>query len=258
MDYTTLVQCILNNDILSKAVKDLANRTKVLNLITPEWKSVLENNEIYQLHLSGKAQYSTGHSVAKEKAYCKRLKYKNEMFTFIIAGEWSLSKSKDKEDEYSIVSRGSEPLQLIAYSMRENPGTSLHDGGRFFIRHCNPDLCSDCRLVHQKYKVPFALHNWCVKSLQTFDGTQLSITFASKLQECLPKLGSFMGIFRMEIQSRLTFGSNCYKISGMVDEMIIFQHSILLPLERMCVESAENVPSIEFPDEDSIEDKNNR
>lgn len=255
MDYSTLVKCIFNNDILSKAVEDLANRTKILNLITSEWKHILENSDVYKTHLNGKAKYSKGHSVAKEKAFNRRLKYKNEMYTIIIAGEWSLTKTK--EDEYSVISRDCEPLQLIASSMREKTDNILHDGGRFFIRHCNPNLCSDCRSVHKKYEIPLTSQNWCVKSLRIFDGKHITMTFAHILQQSLPKMGSFMGIFRMQIQSRTTFGDDCYKIGGVIDEMIIFQHSILLPAGIICLESTESLPCVEYPNEELIEYKAN-
>ena len=229
MDYISLVNSILAKEVLLEAVNSLSSRVESLNLVTPEWKTILENSKVYETHSNRKAKYLKGRLVAKEKAYNKRLKNPNDFYNIIVAGEWSLSKSED--NDYSIVSRSCEPLQFIANSMKETSDSNLHDGGRFFIRECTVQFCDDCKQNHEKFQVPFVTKNWCVKSLRIFNGNNIMHSFAYVLQKMLSKMGSFFGILRMQITSRTTFGDDCYKIGGTIEELIVFQHTVLLPFD---------------------------
>lgn len=247
MDYSVLVANIISNDVLSKAVLELQERTKALNLITPEWKSLLENTPAYRVHTTGKATYFTGRPCKSEKAYLKPLKYKNEMYSVIVAGEWYLSKMEN--GEFSIVCRECEPLRYIALSMKVNDESQLHDGGRFFIRICKPSFCHTCAESHINHKVPILEKNWCVKSLRVFNGNGIKNEFTKNLQETLLTLGKFMGIMHMIIDRRTTYGSNNYKIGGIIEELIVFQNSVLLPSVSLYFGPTFDVPSIEFPEE---------
>lgn len=243
MNYSSLVNNILSKKVLSEALNNLQSRVESLNLITPEWKTVLENSKMYQTHSNGKAKYHKGHLVCNEKAYTRCLKNPNDYYNIIIAGEWTLQKSED--NEFSIVSRTCEPLHLIANSMRENLDSNLHDGGRFFIRECNIPFCDDCKKYHEKFKVPFVNKNWCVKSLRIFNGTTILYSFTHIIQQMLTKMGSFMGIFRMLITSRTTYGDNYYKIGGIIEELIVFQHTVLLPFD-LNLEASNMLPCTEY------------
>ena len=255
MNYLPLVNTILSHKIISEAIEELYSRVESLNLITAEWKETLENSEIYQKHCNGKVKYSKGYLVANEKAYNKKLKNSNDHYNIIVVGEWSLKKSKN--NEYSVVARMCEPLRLIGLSMRENTDSILHDGGRFFIRECSVSFCDECQTKHAEFKVPLLSKNWCVKSLRIFNGKSIQHTFTKVLQQNLLKTGSFMGIFRMRIHSRTTYGDNCYKIGGIIEELIVFQHSILLPT-ILNLEKTNISLSLEYAVEVEEEDEENK
>lgn len=248
MDYSVLVTHILGNEVLSNAVQDMEQRRHALNLVSSEWKSRLENTHAYQTHSNGKATYYTGRPCKGEKAYIRTLKFANEMYPVMLAGEWYLT--KNETDDFSIVSRECEPLRLIGMSMRSNSDSQLHDGGRFFVKTCDPILCHDCADAHVKYKIQIADKNWCVKSLRIFDGNSLKNEFTLSLQEHLMKYGGkFMGILYVIIDRRTTYGTNNYKIGGTIYELIVFQNSILLPSAPLNFAPSFNVPSIEFPED---------
>lgn len=247
MDYSVLVANIIGNDVLFNAVQELEERTHALNLITPEWKSHLENTHAYQMHSTGKAAYFTGRPCKSEKAYLQSLKFKNEMYPIIVVGEWYLAKLET--GEFSIVCRECEPLRHIALSMRVNDQSELHDGGRFFIRICKPSFCHTCAESHLKHKVPVLERNWCVKSLRIFDGNGIKNEFTKHLQETLLTLGKFMGIMHIVIDRRTTYGTNNYKIGGIIEELIVFQNSVLLPSVSLYFGPSFDVPSVEFPEE---------
>lgn len=240
MDYFVLVDNILKNPILSKAVQDLEERTRALNLITPTWKEVLKKSPAYEAHSNRKAVYFKGHKCSNEKAYIRSLKNKNERYAVIVAGEWSLAKSE--EDDYSVVCRESEPMRKIAWSMREKDQDKLHDGGRFFIRTCNPMLCHDCSKSHAIHGVPLLRKNWCIKSLRVFDGKEIKSAFTKCIQDNL--VGSFMGILHVVVHKKTTYGEDCFKVGGDIEELIIFQNSVLLPAPILVEEP---VPAVEFP-----------
>lgn len=256
MDYPSLINCIQSNATLSKAVLELVSRTQFLNLVTLNWKDALEGSEVYQKHVSGKVEYTQGRAVANEKAYNRRIKDQNEWYSVIVAGEWALDRDENSDD-YSIVSRfanAHSPLHQITVSMRESERSSVHDGGRFFVRECNPHLCSDCRMVYSNLKMAPPRKNWCVKSIRIFDGKQISIWCTKRFQEVLVNM-TFMGVLKMVVQSRTTFGNNYYKIGGTIHEMILFQHSVLLPSISVYLEPSMNLPSIEFPEEAGKKDE---
>lgn len=247
MDYSLVVASIQSNRVLLNAVQDLEERTKALNLITHEWKSRLENTHAYQMHSNGEATYLKGRLCKSEMAYIKTLKFTNEMYPIIIAGEWYLQ--KDKYNNISVVSRECEPLRLIGLSMRVDPNSKLHDGGRFFIRICKPSFCHTCAEQHLDHKVPVADKNWCVNSLRVFDGNSIKNAFTINLQEDLLQLGKFMGIMYMIIDRRTTYGNNEYKLGGIIHELIVFQSSVLLPPASLMLGPTLDVPSVEFPEE---------
>lgn len=250
MDYLSLINSIQSNDTLSRAVQELVTRNACLNLVTVDWEDALESSEVYKKHVGGKVEYAVGKVVANDKAYNRRIKEQNACYSAIVAGEWALDRDKDS-GEYSIVSRFSNPespLYQIMVSMRENERSSVHDGGRFFVRECNPHLCSDCRMVYSSLKIAPPRKNWCVKSIRIFDGKQISIWCTTRFQEALVNM-TFMGVLKLVVQSRTTYGNNCYKIGGIIHEMILFQHSVLLPSISVCLEPSVTLPSIEFPEE---------
>lgn len=252
MDYLSLIHSIQSNETLSKAVQELVERSRAMNLVALNWRDVLEGSEVYQKHVTGKVEFLQGKLVAKEKAYNQRIKNPNECYSVIVAGEWALIKDSDKDTHgYSIVSRNASadsPIHQITLSMRESERSSTHDGGRFFIRECNPHLCSDCRLVYTNLKIAPPKKNWCVKSIRIFDGRQISIWCTKRFQEALTNV-TFYGVLKLVVQSRTTYGVNCYKIGGAIHEMILFQHSVLLPSISVCLEMSEDLPCIEFPEE---------
>lgn len=247
MDYSVLVTHIINNKVLLKAIQDLEERTHALNLITHEWRSRLENTHAYKTHTEGIATYFKKRACKNEMSSLEPLQFKNEKFPIIVVGEWYLSLN-DKH-EFSIVSRECEPLRVIGLSVQVNKQSKLHDGGRFFIKNCTPSFCHVCTESHLKYKVPFEEKNWCVKSLRVFDGNNIKNEFTKNLQENMLALGNFMGIMYIIIDRRITYGNNEYKVGGIIEELIVFQKSVLIPSNSLTFGSTFNVPSVEFPEE---------
>ena len=246
-NYQVLVQKVLSNDILFHAIREIEERTNALNLITESWEQTLENYSVYQVHKNGKAKYNKGHSCgAENKAFVKTIIPHDHIFNIIVAGEWYLQKPEKKREDFSFVVKNCEPLNKIGLIMREDEEKKLHTGARFFVNPCPQLLCHYCTTYHVNYKIPIPNKNWCILRLKIFNGKTIYNMYKTLLQPALSSLPSFMGIFRLEVLSRTSFGENSYKICGNIEEMIVFQKMNLNT--QCCVTLPDpSLYSIEYP-----------
>lgn len=243
MDYDALIRQVQQCTLLNNKIDEIYNHTKALNLIDLNWEEHLTNNPIYKRHLEKKVKYSKGHAVANEKAHVRNIINNNDQYNILVFGQFSLSKN---ENDYSIVARNCPPLTKIGLSMQEHSELKLHDGGRFFVKVCDPRMCYHCYKYHTSYSIPFAYRNWCILNCQIFDGQKIYESFTQDIQQCMLTIKNFLAVFHMRIFARTTFGES-YKISGEIYKVIIFQESALIP--PMTLElKLEMLPKIEYPD----------
>jgi hypothetical protein len=225
-----------------KAIRILEEYNRAVNLICPDWLNVLKEYPVYQKHVNRKAKYGKGKSCAKEKAYVRTII--DGQFNVIVAGEFSLVRGTEDEDEYSIVARSCEPLREIGLVMQDNPEWKLHDGGRYFVKTCEPRYCYFCKEEHKNRDIQLPRkNNWCVQSVRVFDGKFLFQECTTPLRDSLLEMKSFFAVFYMQISSRTTFGDNSYKIGGLIKEMIVFQENVLVPRQ---LENMQSQPAIEY------------
>ncbi|GIX96210.1 uncharacterized protein CDAR_70371 [Caerostris darwini] len=265
MDYLALVGNILNCPILKDELTDMVERTRALNLVDPEWQSHLEEYPIYKRHLTKDINFSKGHMCLDDKCCVKNIISPSGYFNVIVAGVFSLHvkqpalEGRQNANEVSFVTRQCQPLTMIGESMSDSPREKLHDGARLFPEVCDPMLCNKCVESHKRIKVPFCKNNWCVTTTRIFDGNRIKNEFKSRLVFPLSKMGKFLAILHINIQSKTTFGDNVYKIGGRVKEMIIFQESSISQTKELNFDSiptldASMFPSIEYPQEETEDD----
>lgn len=246
-DYQILVDKISKNNNLSDTIQEMETRTKALNLVTKSWEQDLENSLVYQTHQQKRAKYNKGKNCGEEnKAFVKTIVSRDHVFHVIVAGEWMLARPDKKMEDFSFVTKNCEPLRKIGLVMAENDDQRLYTNARFFINPCDPRLCHFCSTYININKISVPYKNWCILRLRIFNGKSISNIIKSQLQASLSTLPSFMGIFRLEVLSRTTFGENSYKICGNIEEMIIFQK---MSLDAECFVSLPNISTfaIEYP-----------
>lgn len=253
MDYDILVQQIMNCAPLYEKVKAISKDGLTLNLVSKEWKAILETSELYKRHVEKKVKFTKGHECSDQKAHIRNIMNPRDQFNITVAGKWYLSKIKD--ETLTVVCQQSEPLTLIGKSMLESFDQKLHDGGRYFFSLCNPSYCSWCKEAHKQYNVPFSKQNTCIYSTFIFDGIDIKNEFALTLQENLLRMGSFMAVFNILIKSRTTFGEDSCKMGGEIHDMIIFQEASIKPKRAINLNlSVSSIrPHIEYPEENETD-----
>lgn len=246
-DYSILINGILNTPILREAIENLEKRTCALNLITTTWLKNLEFSSVYEIHKNKKAKYNKGRFCGPEKkALLQKVTNRDHVFNIIVTGEFNFQKSET--GAISIVANNCEPLDRIGEIMKENDEKKLHTGARFFVKTCHPLLCHFCTKHHKDNKLPFVRQNWCVLSVKIFNGNEIRCSSSTMIQQALMLMPNFMGAFNMKISNRISFGENSYKISGSIEEMIIFQKTALNGENFESLEYLSNY-AIEFPNE---------
>lgn len=246
-DYNILINGILNTPVLREEIENLEKRTCALNLITTNWLKNLEFSSVYLVHKDRKAKYNKGKYCGPEKkAFLQKITNRDHIFNIIVAGEFNFQKSET--GVISIVANNCEPLDRIGDVMKENDEKKLHTGARFFVKTCHPLFCYFCTKHHKDEKLPFVRQNWCVLSVKNFNGNEIKCSSSSIIQPALMLMPNFMAVCNMIISNRISFGENSYKMSGSIEEMIIFQKT---SLNRANFESLEYLSNyaIEFPNE---------
>lgn len=257
MEYDALVQNIYSCKLLKKALDEMVNRTRALNLVAPDWKTKLDSHPAHTLHLENRVKYSKGRACSDNKAYVRNVALAQEQYNIIVTGVFAIDANKKNNNDveevldYSFITRKSEPLNCIATAMKETPLQSLHDGARFFVESCEPKFCYRCRDSYNDFKIPIPERNWCVLSTRVFDGHQIANEFKSTLIPSLLKVGKTLAIFNTQIYTRTTFGDNVYKIGGKIKEMILFSESAINTREELnfAMKPNTNQPAIEYPEE---------
>lgn len=252
LEYNVLIESILRIPALNEEIKNMEKHTCALNLVTPSWREKLEFSSEYQIHKKRKVKYSKGHHCGGEQqAYIRRIISRDHVFNVIVAGEFNFQKSL--KNEISIISNICEPLDLIGEAMKENDEEKLHTGGRFWVKMCHPLFCFYCTAHHKENNLPFVRKNWCVLNLKIFNGKEINHSSAAIVQPALMIQKDFMAIFHMKIFHRITFGDNSFKISGCIEDMILFQKAFL-NLEN--VAQIQYLPNfaIEYPHEENDEE----
>lgn len=246
-DYSILINDILNTSVLREAIESLEKRTCALNLITTNWSKNLEFSSVYQVHKNRKAKYSKGRYCGPEKkAFLQKIINRDHVFNIIVAGEFNFQKSE--AGDISIVASNCEPLDRIGEVMKENDEKKLHTGARFFVKTCHPLFCIFCTKHHQDNKLPFVRQNWCVLSVKIFNGNEIKGSSSTIIQQALTLMPNFMAVCNMNVTNRISYGENSYKMSGCIEEMIIFPK---MSLNEENFESLEYLTNyaIEFPNE---------
>lgn len=250
-DYNVLINGIVNTSLLREAIEKLEKRTCALNLITPTWKQELQFSPVFQIHKNRKAKYNKGHFCGPEKkAFIQKIISRDHVFNVIVTGEFNFQKSE--KNEISIVANNCEPLDLIGEVMSENDDQKLHTGARLFVKTCHPLFCHYCTEHHMENKIPLVQKNWCVLSLKVFNGKEISSSSSAIIQPALMSMQNFMAIFHIKISNRISFGENSYKISGSIEEMIIFQKMSLNVESFASIQYLSNY-AIEYPNETNSE-----
>lgn len=249
-DYDILINDILKTNILREEVEKLEKRTGALNLLTPSWQQKLEDSLPYQVHKVRKSKYSKPKPCGKDQqAIIQRIIPNEHVFNIIVAGEFNYHVSE--KNQISFVTNNCKPVELIGQVMSPNDEITLHTGARFFVKECHPLLCHFCADYYMKKNLPIVQQNWCILNIKIFNGMEIIPSSSTILQPILMSLKNFMAIFHMKIFNRLSFGKE-YKLSGNVEEMIIFTNPCLNVQSYPQIEYQPNY-TIEYPNEPNDE-----
>lgn len=255
MNYNQTIQRIQNIPILSRHIQNMELTTNYLNLVVPEWESVLKATDVYDKHAKRSVRYANGRQ--GEKKFCNQnVLDMDDYYNVIVAGYWHFAPLTDQSETVTIVCRQCKPLSLIGESMSENNMHIFRSNSRFFIESCDGSICAACQSCSNKsLSLEYPTDNWCIQSTRIFDGQNVKNMLKCQILKVFSNGRVFNGILRLSVKSRCKFGDNCYKIGGVCKEMLIFPDSALNMSTEEAIRLAlppsfNNTPTIEYPKED--------
>lgn len=225
--YERKINKVLDDKILSGAVNKIVE-PGVLNLITPDWKAVLQNDVIFQNHKDKKVEFS---NPIKVQHITKSSIIKSEN-NFDIA---FVADVKVDSTNGSIVIQFSPPIVEIGKVMCEK---EFMQNCRFFLPICK-GLCPACRSI--KGLKPG--NDWCTQATFTYTPDGISIGTQRYLTTMFRS--PTLAILRVNINMRYNFGANS-KIGGKINTIIFIQENLMKPkfgTEIVDVEDKINPPT---------------
>ncbi|GFQ68221.1 uncharacterized protein TNCT_730161 [Trichonephila clavata] len=224
--------------VLKEAKRISESQNGILNLVREDWKSVLENNPIYQDFDKKKPMFSALQQ--KEHISLQKVLF-NNVLNIVVAGTWNIYFNKNVA---TIVSNECKPLENLSVKMTHDcENTELSKVSRFFVGNCNPMFCNACRKTRHKLGMELKSdkNQWCILTTKVFDGEKIRNTFKNNIEKDF--VGStFYGILHVEVNQRYfynTYESNNskrVKIGGICKEMILFKENCLLPCENLDID----------------------
>ncbi|GFY66922.1 uncharacterized protein TNIN_179511 [Trichonephila inaurata madagascariensis] len=228
---------VFESPVLMEEAKRISEgQNGILNLVRSDWKSVLENNPIYQDFDKKKPMFSA----PQQKEYISLQKVLfNNVLNVVVAGTWNIYFNKNV---VTIVSNECKPLEDLSEKMTHDcENTELSNVSRFFVGNCNPMFCNACRKTRHKLGMELKSdkNQWCILKTKVFDGEKIRNTFKNNIEKDF--VGStFYGILHVEVNQRYFY--NTYekmkkvKIGGVCKEMILFKENCLLPCENLDID----------------------
>lgn len=260
MDDSEFLTKILECPKLADAVKDLASRSGAINLVTPDWKNVLESTDLYTRHRSHKVRFSKGRDVRDKSVNVKTVIGTHNHYNVLVAGYWSLSLSTEGSanggSNPSFVCRLCAPLVSIGESMKESDQWKLQDNCRLFVETCNPVMCIEC-FKYRDLLLTTPDNNWCIRTTRVFNGETIKNTTRTVIEQTFALQGGFMGVLNLSLNSRLSFGDNLFKIGGVVKEMLLFKETSIYPRVEIDFDlplPQTNIPSVTYPEDETYKE----
>lgn len=250
MDEERFIERVYSNSVLKKAVEEMCEGTGALNLVDPEWKNLLQNNELYQKYRARKIKFSKGKTSKQEKIHVRNVIGMNNCFNVVVVGYWTLDCTKEKADT-SFICRLCSPLTEIGNCMSEHDHMKYSDNCRLFVEKCDPGFCVSCKNAAKKLQVFDPKNDWCIVKTKVFNGACIKHVFKTSVEHVFGA-GCCMGIFNVLITSRYTYGEENYKIGGTIRDMILFKESSLNEVMNLDIEYPTElpIPQITYPSEE--------
>lgn len=214
-----LIDKILNNDILKQKV-ELWSEEGVINLVHPEWKSVLNNQPLFQKYQNKQVEFTTKQE--PNKHYIKHyIKQKDDQLQVLVAGYFrviSNTSSMGDNGSVTVVSCPSlDEIGKVLCNKQYIPNTKL------YINSCG-GICPACRPNNIQQN-----NLWCIKNTQVFTKEGIHLATRSYIETVYK--ASSMAIANIEINMTYDF-SNMSKIGGRIKSICFIQECLLRPEEE--------------------------
>lgn len=214
--HNCLVERVTKHPVLENWIKQkIESNPKIINLISNDWLSVLENNLTFQEYMNGKVQYYKYDSTTNTKIVNYKIQSYTNNFNVIAVGTFKVTKDNNK-DTVRLKLVECIPVQCIAEIMCLQLEKEVFSNAKFFIKTCN-GFCIKCR------KNNVASDNiWCIQRSMVYENDKIQYAERKYCTSLYPN--EFKAIIHLELNCAYTFKTGC-KIGGTV-ESIVFIESI--------------------------------
>lgn len=214
--YKCLVDRVSKYPVLVDYIKNkIKNNPKIINLITNDWLSILENNLTFQEYMNGKVKFSKYESKTNKIICNYRVQAYSNNINVIAIGTFKITKDKDKVDKYKLNVVECIPVQCIGEIMCLGLDRDIYTNSKFFMKTCN-GLCLKCREINVTSD-----NIWCIQKSIIYEKDKLQYAERKYCTSLFPN--EFKAIVHLEINSTYTFGSNC-KIGGNVESIVFVEN----------------------------------
>lgn len=256
-----LIQKISSNEELFKSIVREQSEPGVINLISPSWKNILDNNCVFLRHKEDKVKYS---DPIKSPESSHLMKYsiigQEDKLQLLLVGYFRVELSKSKEPYHTLTVDNCKPLDYVGKVMcQKQPNATYASNSKFFVTTCNGD-CPNCRKYKLKYANVPKDNKWCLTSTKVF--TSKGIELGTKEYCAAVFHRPTIAIVRLEINMKYFYNNgNSSKIGGVVKSVLFVQESLLRDDEDIkgiltLNDDASYVPESFLSNEQAAEDEN--
>lgn len=214
--YNCLIERVSKHKNLENWINQkVTNNPKIINLITNNWHSVLENNPTFQEYMNGKVEYFKYDSKINKNVVNYRVQSYTNNISVMVVGTFKIIQDEHNNNNFRINLIDCIPLDCIGEIMCIKLEKKLLPNAKFFIKTCN-GCCIKCR----KYNV--ASDNiWCIQRTMVYDNVDLH--YAERKYCTSLYSNETKAIIHLEINSAYTFGDKC-KIGGTVESIVFIDN----------------------------------
>lgn len=213
--YDCLIDRVSKHPTLENWItQKVTNNPKIINLITNNWYSVLENNPTFQEYMNGKVNFFKYDSKANKNLVNYRVQSYTNNLSVMVVGTFKIIED-EHNNNFRVKLIDCVPLECIAEIMCMKLDRKVLPNAKFFIKTCN-NCCIKCR------KNEVSRDNiWCIQRTMVYDDEKLH--YAERKYCTSLYANETKAIIHLEINAAYTFPEGC-KIGGSVDSIVFIEN----------------------------------
>lgn len=212
--YNCLIDRVSKHPTLENWINQkVTNNPKIINLITNNWHSVLENNPTFQEYINEKVNFFKYDSKVNKNLLIYRIQSYIHNLNVMVVGTFKII--EDEHNNFRLKLVECVPLECIGEIMCMKLDKKVLSNAKFFIKTCN-NCCITCRKNEVSRE-----NTWCIQRTMVYDDEKLH--YAERKYCTSLYANETKAIIHLEINAAYAFPEGC-KIGGTVESIVFIEN----------------------------------